>query len=319
LPERVFGSRFTLQQRLTDGNNWSRRQWAEARLTQRFSKRIPAAVNLTISQAAPTFIARSFDEGREIPETRVSQMLEQVLSSPLFAETGKLVQRRIGRPLEPFDIWYNGFRPRSAYTEAQLDEIVRKKYPTAEAYKQDIPNLLVKLGFSKERADYLANNIVVDPARGSGHAMGANMRSAKVHLRTRVGANGMDYKGYNIAVEESHRRTGWTRSIVARDGESAAGRSLILRNSLALRTEINNPRPLFFIRVRLAGPLPELPDLLTTPQTRQVRPAKHEMSRTVFTPRHINQRRVACHPLPIFFSRRRATFVRISREARNCY
>ena len=42
----------TLQQRLTDGNNWSRRQWAEARLAQRFSKRIPAEVNLTISQAA---------------------------------------------------------------------------------------------------------------------------------------------------------------------------------------------------------------------------------------------------------------------------
>ena len=91
-------------------------------------------------------------------------MLEQVLSSPLFAQTAKLVQQRIGRPLEPFDIWYNGFRPRSAYTEAQLDEIVRKKYPTADAYKQDIPNLLVKLGFTKERADYVANNIVVDPA-----------------------------------------------------------------------------------------------------------------------------------------------------------
>ena len=28
------------------------------------------------------------------------------------------------------------------------------------------------------------------------------MRSAKTHLRTRVGANGMDYKGYNIAVHE---------------------------------------------------------------------------------------------------------------------
>jgi hypothetical protein len=28
------------------------------------------------------------------------------------------------------------------------------------------------------------------------------MRSAKVHLRTRVAANGMDYKGYNIAIHE---------------------------------------------------------------------------------------------------------------------
>lgn len=332
----------TLDQRLTDGKKWSRREWAEARLAQRFSKRIPAEVNLALAQAsadtgryiaeyniwmhhlvdangnrlfapklrllshwnlrdeikadysdaqnglakqraiqqvmerivtqtipavvvnnpnydwnpftnevkaaavkdaegvgsvapagtalnapepntryaklllayqasrkidpysptAPTHIDRSFNEGREIPEARMKAMLEEVLSSPLVPQVGKLVEKRIGRPLEPFDIWYNGFRPRGAYTEAQLDEIVAKKYPTAEAYKRDIPNLLVHLGFTKERAEYLAGNILVDPARGSGHALGASMRSAKTHLRTRVEKGGMNYKGFNIAVHE---------------------------------------------------------------------------------------------------------------------
>ncbi|HEX7998123.1 MAG TPA: hypothetical protein VF528_07005 [Pyrinomonadaceae bacterium] len=154
------------------------------------------------SPTAPTLIARRFNENREIPETRMKAMLEQVLTSPHVATVAKLIESRLGRPLEPFDIWYNGFRPRSAYTEAQLDEIVRKKYPTAEAYKRDIPNLLVQLGFTKERAEYLANNIEVDPARGSGHALGAGMRAAKAHLRTRVEQGGMNYKGYNIAVHE---------------------------------------------------------------------------------------------------------------------
>jgi hypothetical protein len=154
------------------------------------------------SPTAPTLIARRFDENREIPEARVRQMFEQVLSSPLVPEVAKLIETRLGRPLEPFDIWYNGFRPRGAYTEAQLDEIVSKRYPTAEAYKKEIPNLLTHLGFTKERAEYLANNILVDPARGSGHAMGASMRSAKAHLRTRVGKGGMDYKGFNIAIHE---------------------------------------------------------------------------------------------------------------------
>jgi hypothetical protein len=154
------------------------------------------------SPTAPTLIARRFDENREIPEARVKQMFEQVLSSPIVPQVAKLIEARLGRPLEPFDIWYNGFRPRGTYTETQLDEIVSKKYPTAEAYKREIPNLLVQLGFTRERAEYLANNIVVDPARGSGHAMGASMRSAKTHLRTRVGKNGMDYKGFNIAVHE---------------------------------------------------------------------------------------------------------------------
>ena len=154
------------------------------------------------SPTAPTLIDRRFNEDREIPETRVKAMLEQVLSSPQAAQTGKLIESRLGRPLEPFDVWYSGFRPGSKFTEAQLDEMVAKKYPTAEAYQKDIPNLLMQLGFSPEKAQYVANNIIVDPARGSGHAMGAEMRSEKAHLRTRVEKNGMNYKGFNIAVHE---------------------------------------------------------------------------------------------------------------------
>ncbi len=151
---------------------------------------------------APTHIARSFNEGREIPEERVRAMFEQVLTSPLVPQVAALIEKRLGRPLEPFDVWYDGFRARGAYTEAQLDEIVSKRYPTAAAFEKDIPNILVKLGFPKERADMIAANVIVDPARGSGHALGAAMRQAKAHLRTRVERGGMNYKGYNIAVHE---------------------------------------------------------------------------------------------------------------------
>ncbi len=154
------------------------------------------------SPTAPTLIDRRFDEDREIPEQRLKAMLEQVLTSPLVAQTAKLIQTRLGRPLEPFDVWYNGFRPGSKYSGAELDAIVAKKYPTAEAYQKDIPNLLMKLGFAPDRAQYVAANIIVDPARGSGHAMGSQMRSEKAHLRTRVEKTGMNYKGFNIAVHE---------------------------------------------------------------------------------------------------------------------
>jgi hypothetical protein len=154
------------------------------------------------SPQAPTFIRRSFEDGREIPETRVEAMFRQVLSSPLIPQTAKLIEKRLGRPLEPFDIWYNGFQSRPAMSDKELDDIVSKKYPNAAAFERDVPNILIKLGFSPERAQFVANNIVVDPARGSGHALGSAMRTAKVHLRTRIGKNGMDYKGYNIAVHE---------------------------------------------------------------------------------------------------------------------
>jgi hypothetical protein len=151
---------------------------------------------------APTLIARRFDEDREIPESKVKAMLEQIVAAPEVGKVAAIIHHRLGRPLEAFDIWYNGFRPRGTYTEQQLDNIVRQKYPTSEAYRKDIPNLLVKLGFTPERAEFYAEHIAVDPARGSGHAMGAAMKSAKARLRTRIESSGMNYKGFNIAVHE---------------------------------------------------------------------------------------------------------------------
>jgi hypothetical protein len=351
----------TLQQRLTDGEHWSRRQWAEARLAEIFGKRVPADVNLAISEAqsdaaryiaryniwthhlvdakgerlfpakqrllshwnlrdqikadyaegkaglarqkeltqvcdrivtqtipavvvdnphidwdpftnavavskvrdsdmaaspdmkatnapepdtryatlletfqaarkadpysptAPTLIARRFDENRQITEAQVREMLEAVLSSPLVPRVAALIESRLGRPLEPFDVWYNGFQQRGKHTEAELDAIVKKKYPTAEAYEKDIPNLLIGLGFSKEKADYLAAHIVVDPARGSGHALGAQRRGDKAHLRTRVEKDGMNYKGFNIAVHEMGHNVEQTFSLNEVDSTLLAG------------------------------------------------------------------------------------------------
>jgi hypothetical protein len=154
------------------------------------------------SPTAPTHIARKFDLEREIPEPLVVAMLEEVLSSPLVPRVARLVETRLGRKLEPFDIWYDGFRPRTRFAEADLDAMTRGRYPTAEAFQKDLPATLEKLGFTPEKARWLAARIVVEPARGSGHALGAAKRGDFPHLRTRVGKDGMDYKGFNIAVHE---------------------------------------------------------------------------------------------------------------------
>ena len=175
------------------------------------------------SPNAPTLIARRFNEDRQLPEERVQKMFEQILSSPMAAQVAALIQKRLGRPLEPFDIWYNGFKPKLKYTQEELDSVVAKKYPTANAYEKDIPALLAKLGFSPERAKFVADNIVVDPARGSGHAMGATMHQAKAHLRTRVEKDGMNYKGFNIAVHEMGHNVEQTFSLNTIDYYSLNG------------------------------------------------------------------------------------------------
>jgi len=107
-----------------------------------------------------------------------------------------IIKKRLGRELQPWDIWYDGFKARSSINEESLNAITQKKYPNAAALEADLGNMLLKLGFTKEKAEFLASRIAVDPARGSGHAWGASMKSEKAHLRTRIPATGMNYKGY---------------------------------------------------------------------------------------------------------------------------
>jgi hypothetical protein len=151
---------------------------------------------------APTYILRKFEHAREIPEPEVRALLESVLRAEVLKDVARLIEKRLGRELEPFDIWYDGFAPRGTRSEAELDEIVRRKYPTVEAFQNDLPQILGKLGFDAQTAEFLAGKIVVDPARGAGHAMGAQRREDAAHLRTRFEKDGMNYKGYNIAIHE---------------------------------------------------------------------------------------------------------------------
>ncbi|MBX7097769.1 MAG: hypothetical protein K1X89_08660 [Myxococcaceae bacterium] len=152
--------------------------------------------------ATPTAIERAFALGAEMPEARVKGLLEEVLKSPLVGQVGAEIQKKLGRPLEPQDLWFNGFVARGAISEEKLDALTRKRYPTADAFAKDIPRILKELGFAADRAQYLADRIKVDPARGQGHALQSARRGDFPHLRTRVGKDGMDYKGYNIAVHE---------------------------------------------------------------------------------------------------------------------
>ncbi|MBN2241471.1 MAG: hypothetical protein JW793_02180 [Acidobacteria bacterium] len=175
------------------------------------------------SPDAPTLMARRFNRDRQIPEERVEKIFEQLLSSPALPRTAELIRKRLGRPLEPFDIWYNGFRPGVPYAQQELDSIVSGKYPDAEAFDKGIPLLLQKLAFSPERAAFLAENIAVDPARGSGHAMGAAMRQAKARLRTRIYETGMNYKGFNIAIHELGHNVEQTFSLHGMDYYSLNG------------------------------------------------------------------------------------------------
>ncbi len=150
----------------------------------------------------PTQMARSFEVNMEIPQKDVENLFKDLLSSKQVKQVAAFIESKLGRKLEPFDIWYNGFRGRSNIAEDELTAITSKKYPTPQALKDDLTNILVKLGWNRDKAAEITKLISVDPSRGAGHAWGATMRNDQARLRTRIGAKGMDYKGYNIAVHE---------------------------------------------------------------------------------------------------------------------
>lgn len=150
----------------------------------------------------PTYIQRRFEGGMEISQEDVEALFIDLVSSPIVKDVATLIKSKLGRDLRPYDIWFNGFSGRNSVSEVELDKIIKKKYPTAMALEQDLPNIMMKLGFEKADAKRICSLVRVDASRGIGHAWGSSMRNEKARLRTRVKDGGMTYKGYNIAVHE---------------------------------------------------------------------------------------------------------------------
>jgi hypothetical protein len=150
----------------------------------------------------PTGIIRNFEGGVEIPAAELDSLFRALVGSEQVAQVAAIIRERLGRDLRPYDIWYDGFKARAALNEDELSAQTRQLYPDANAFAADMPRLLQQMGFYSEDARAIARHIVVEPARGSGHAWPCLGRKEDARLRTRIPANGMDYKGYNIAVHE---------------------------------------------------------------------------------------------------------------------
>jgi len=155
----------------------------------------------------PNALMRNFNGNMEILQQDIETLFKGLLVSPEVKKVAALIQKKLGRKLRPYDIWYNGFKSKPDISETELSLITSKKYPNPGAFEADLPAILIKLGWTAERALEITSLIKVDPARGSGHATGAMMRNDYAHLRTRIAPTGMDYKGYNIAVHEFGHNT----------------------------------------------------------------------------------------------------------------
>lgn len=126
-------------------------------------------------------------------------LLEEVCAAPAAARVARLLRTRLGRPLEPFDIWYGGFGAGD-----DLDARARRRYPDAAACQRDQARLFQALGFAPERAAWLGERIQVEPARGPGHVRGPGL-DGLVRLRLPLGPGGLDRAGFTRALHlEGH-------------------------------------------------------------------------------------------------------------------
>ena len=104
---------------------------------------------------------------RQIPESEVEALLASVLASEEFQRPAELIRSRLGRPLEPFDIWYDGFKarsdsPRGGAGPPRLRALPRRRRRSRTTCRGSS----TRLGFTSDKAAWLAERIVVDPVPG---------------------------------------------------------------------------------------------------------------------------------------------------------
>jgi hypothetical protein len=142
-----------------------------------------------------------FLEERRMPEAQVEAMLVELLSSPLIGRIARYVERRTGRPIEPFDIYFKAFQDETPDTP-RLDALIRGRYPTRAALQEDLPNIIAGVGFGSAEAQAISAHIRIDNARGAGHAWPPSTEDDQQLLRMRVPPTGVDLQEFLTFMHE---------------------------------------------------------------------------------------------------------------------
>jgi len=148
----------------------------------------------------PRHIERAIELGNQLSVQRVEALLRNLLAADVRRDVMALVQRRLGRPLEPFDIYFNDITPQEP--AENLHAAVCRRFAAFDDFQRQLPTILKELGFDGRTADFLARHIQVDPARGYGHASPAGLPEYPSFLRTNRVDNRMNWPALNCSMHE---------------------------------------------------------------------------------------------------------------------
>lgn len=148
-----------------------------------------------------TVISRTFENG-SITLDEVETLIRTFLSDSVLKEVGQLVEKTLNRPLSPFDVWYSGFQEQTAYPAAYLDSLTQARYASPIALQEDMPAILIRMGFPEEEAVFVGNRILVRPVISGGYSSQPALPGDAALMTTMFGKKGLDYKSYRVAMHE---------------------------------------------------------------------------------------------------------------------
>lgn len=148
----------------------------------------------------PTAMSRKFELAREIPEKDVERLIVELLDSPVRRRLADHLRERLGRPLEAFDIYVDDIAEPVA--AAELNAAVRRRFGDEKAFQAMLPTLLEEFGFPRSEAEFIGGRIVVEIARGSGHAVRPALPEFGARLRTSRLDDEFGWDGFETAMHE---------------------------------------------------------------------------------------------------------------------
>ena len=148
----------------------------------------------------PTAIDRKFGLEREIPEQEVEQLLVDLLAAPVRKDLAALISKRLERPLEAHDIYFDDlFETRDA--DEMNTEVSRLCRDEVE-FQAKLPEILKGLGWPDHDAEFLGSRVRVEIARGSGHAMRPQLPEYGAWLRTNRLKDQLGWDGFDTGMHE---------------------------------------------------------------------------------------------------------------------
>ena len=148
----------------------------------------------------PTAIARKFALEREMPEAEVEKLMTDLLDAPVRRDLAAFMARRLGRALEPFDIYFDDIVEAKPATE--MNAAVKSRFANVKELEAKLPAVLRELGFDGKDADFLGTHIRVEVCKGAGHAMRPYLEGYGAWLRTSSLDQELGWDGFDTAMHE---------------------------------------------------------------------------------------------------------------------